>query len=106
MITTGDYAPRCRNIGIECWDGKDFQKQERKWIWVRRVRTATLRTILIAGIGVFAYSVWDKSFQAHDQAEKIRREALNTSKEALKYSQEAYKTVKGWWDELYKKIGS
>lgn len=28
FITTSTYSPRCRHIGIECWDGKDFAERE------------------------------------------------------------------------------
>lgn len=99
IITSGDYAPRCRNIGIECWDGKDFGKQERKWIWIRRFRVFTVRSVIATGAAVFLYSMMDDSRDLHDQAEKLRREGTRLGKEA-------FKTAKGWWDELYKKIGA
>lgn len=99
MVTSGDYAPRCRNIGIECWDGKDFGKQERKWIWIRRVRVFTVRSIIATGVAVFAYSLTDDSYDIHDKAETFRRESMRIGKEA-------YGTAKGWWNELYKKYGS
>jgi hypothetical protein len=93
MVTTGDYAPRCRNIGIECWDGRDFQKQERKWIWIRRLRVGITRTIVMAGVGVFAYSVWDKSYDAHDNAARVRREAV-------RLAESAWKMAKEWADKM------
>jgi hypothetical protein len=95
VITTGDYAPRCRNIGIECWDGRDFQKQERKWIWIRRARVGVIQTLVIASVAVFAHSAWDKSYDTHDAAEKARKLVLSTSTQA-------YETVKGWYNKYTK----
>jgi len=54
-----------------------------------------VRSVVLVGAGVFAYSVWDKSYDAHDQAQKIR-------KEALKIGTSAYDTVKSWIDALKK----
>lgn len=106
MITSGDYAPRCRNIGIECWDGKDFSKNERKWIWIRRTRVTLVRSVILAGIGVFAYSVWDKSYDTHDQAAAVRKEATKIGKEAYATAKSSYDAVVGWINEIGKKIGS
>lgn len=30
FITTSDFAPRCRYIGIECWNGKEFLRREKR----------------------------------------------------------------------------
>lgn len=99
MITSGDYAPRCRNIGIECWDGKDFAKQERRWIWIRRARVFTVRSTIFTGVAVCAYSLMDDTYTIHDKAETARKESIRLGKQA-------YGTVKGWWNELYKKYVS
>ena len=90
MITTGDYAPRCRNIGIECWDGRDFQKQERKWIWIRRLKLGITQGLIIAGIAVLANSAWDKDYELHDTADKTRKLIVKSGTQIYQTAKELY----------------
>lgn len=51
------------------------------------------QSIILAGLGVFAYSVWDKGYETHDRAEKVRAEVW-------KQGNKAYDNIKAWLDKF------